>query len=90
MEAGKIVEFIDRQKITCAVVKEIKKQRLRLLTESNREVNLSMHRLSHKSDTRIDLSAGRNKAVDALKQIAEHRRSLTDQIAAKNRQYGPV
>jgi exoribonuclease-2 len=40
MEAGNIVEYIDRQKITCAVILEIKKQRLRLLTENNREINL--------------------------------------------------
>jgi exoribonuclease-2 len=32
MEEGNIVEFIDRQKILCAVVQEVKNQRLKLLT----------------------------------------------------------
>ena len=48
MEEGIIVEFIDRQKILCAVVQEVKNQRLKLLTENDREVNLSSNRLSHK------------------------------------------
>ena len=56
MDAGNVVEYIDRQKITCAVVLEIKKQRLRLLTENNREVNLSASRLLHRDNARLDLS----------------------------------
>ncbi|UCD81566.1 MAG: hypothetical protein JSW26_09135, partial [Desulfobacterales bacterium] len=48
MESGCIVEYIDHQRILCAVVLEVKNQRLRLLTENNREVNLSAGRLLHK------------------------------------------
>ncbi|MCK7513229.1 MAG: hypothetical protein MZV70_60510 [Desulfobacterales bacterium] len=35
MELGNIVEYIDRERILCAVVLEISNQRLRLLTENN-------------------------------------------------------
>lgn len=83
MEAGKIVEYIDRQKIICAVVLEVKKQRLRLLDQTNREVNLSASRLTHKSNTRLDLSIGRDKLVGALKEIANRRNALVDQIDIK-------
>jgi len=76
MESGNIVEFIDRQKIICAVVLEVKKQRLRLLTEANREVNLASSRLSHKCNVRLELSMGRDKIVDALKEIAKRRKAL--------------
>ena len=80
MELGSIVEYIDRQKILCAVVLEVKKKRLRLLTENNREVNLSAGRLSHQSDMRLDMSAGRDKVVDTLKGIAVRRNALIGNI----------
>ena len=83
MESGNVVEYIDRHKIICAVVLKVKKQRLRLLTETNREVNLSAGRLSHKCNMRLDLSTGRNKVVDALKEIANRREALTKHIDIK-------
>ena len=83
MELGNIVEYIDRQKIICAVVLEVKKQRLRLLTETNREVNLSEGRLAHKCNLRLELSMGRDRIVEALKEIASRRQALVDQIDIK-------
>jgi exoribonuclease-2 len=80
MEEGNIVEFIDRQKILCAVVQEVKNQRLKLLTENDREVNLSSNRLSHKSRMVLDLSLGRIKTIDALKGIAFRRKQLTRMV----------
>lgn len=80
MNAGNVVEFIDSQKIHCAVVMDIKKVRLRLLTEHNREVKLSAGRLSHVSNIHLDLGAGRDRTVAALKEIASRRRVLSSQI----------
>ncbi len=80
MNAGNVVEFIDSRKIICAVVMDIKKVRLRLLTEHNREVKLSVGRLSHISNTHLDLAAGRDKTVAALKEIAARRRDLSSHI----------
>ncbi len=83
MESGNIVEYIDRQKIVCAVVLEVKNQRLRLLTETNREVKLSEGRLSHISKTRIDPSIGRDRMVEAAKTAADRRRLFSEQIDIK-------
>ena len=83
MESGNIVEYIDRQKIICAVVQQVKKKRLRLLTENNREVNLSITRVSHQSGGHLDTGLSRDETATALKNIAEHRRRLTDQIDVK-------
>lgn len=83
MKSGNVVEFIDRQKIICAIVLEVKKQRLRLLTENDREVNLSARRLLHKCEMRLDLSMGRHKVVDALKEIVNRRKELTSHIDLK-------
>ncbi len=80
MEAGSIVEYIDRQQIMCAVVLEVKNKRLRLLTENNREVNLSSKRLLHTDKIRLDLTLGRDQMVEALKQVARKRRDLIKNI----------
>jgi exoribonuclease-2 len=83
MERGSIVEYIDRQKIICSVVLEVKNQRLRLLTETNREVNLSPRRLSHTCNMRLDPSMGRIKMVDSLKEISARRNALIGNIDIK-------
>jgi len=83
MVSGNVVEYIDQQKIFCAVVLEVKNQRLRLLTENNREINLSANRLSHKCTTQIDLSAGRNMMVKSLKEIAGLRKELINHVDIK-------
>jgi len=80
MESGSIVEYIDRQKVMCAVVLEVKNQRLRLLTENNREVNISPKRLLHRDKIRLDLTSGRDQMVDALKQVAHKRQELIKDI----------
>ena len=83
MESGSIVEYIDRQKILCAVILEVKNTRLRLLTENNREVNLSANRLLHKDKARLDLAMGRDNMVDALKGVANNRKELLSQVDIK-------
>ncbi len=83
MKIGNVVEFIDRQKIVCAVVVELKGDRLHLITEGNREINLSPKRLSHQSETVLDVSAGRDKLVDMLKDIVAHRNALMRQVDIK-------
>ncbi len=83
MEPGNIVEYIDSRKIICAVVMEIKKHRLRLLTETNREVNISIARLAYKSNTRLNISENRDKLVRALKEISAHRKTLAADIDIK-------
>jgi exoribonuclease-2 len=83
MESGSIVEYIDRQKIMCAVILEVKNTRLRLLTENNREVNLSANRLLHKDKAHLDLAMGRDKMVDALKGVANKRKELLSQVDIK-------
>jgi exoribonuclease-2 len=84
MESGSIVEYIDRQKIMCAVVLEVKNQRLRLLTENNREVKLSAGRLLHKDKARLNLAMGRDKMVGALREVASKRKALLTQVDIKD------
>ncbi len=76
MEPGMIVEYIDRQRIMCAMVLEVKNQRLRLLTENNREVKLGANRLLYLPEASLDLAAGRIAQTNVLKESAERRRQL--------------
>lgn len=80
MEPGQVVEYIDSQKIFCAVVLEAKNLRLRLLTENNREVKLSAGRLIHRSTARLDTGMGRDKLAMRLKEMAEERKQLSRTI----------
>jgi exoribonuclease-2 len=83
MEPGHVVEYIDSQKIICAVVLEVKNLRLRLLTEGNREVKLSAGRLTHHGRRTLDPGSGRDRMVMALKEISARRRALSSQIDVK-------
>jgi len=80
MESGEIVEYIDDEKIICALVMESGNQRLRLLTEHNREARIAAQRLSHRGGVRLDLSAGRNRLVDSLRERSSKRNALAEEI----------
>ncbi|MDY6824091.1 MAG: RNB domain-containing ribonuclease [Thermodesulfobacteriota bacterium] len=82
MEKGTIVEYIDNEKLICAVNTDTVMsgaKRLRLLTENSREVNLPARRISH-AGGRLDVSAGRQDLARGLKSVSEHRSALADQI----------
>jgi exoribonuclease-2 len=80
MEPGTVVEYIDRQRITCAVVLEVKDKRLRVLNENDREVSLSAGRVAHIGNCHVDLSRGRDRAVETLRDISRRREALIDQV----------
>jgi len=83
MKSGAVVEFIDRQKILCATVIDTKQQKVRLLTETNREVAITARRVLHESDIIIDLSEGRDNTVRVLRGIAKRRDELAGSIDIK-------
>jgi len=83
MKTGAVVEYIDRQKILCATILDIKQQKLRLLTETNREVAISACRLLHQSDRTIDISKSRDNTVHVLRDIAKSREALAGSIDIK-------
>jgi exoribonuclease-2 len=80
MESGEIVEYIDDEKIICALVMERGNQRLRLLTEHNREARIAAQRLTFRGSTRLDPSAGRNRLVASLREMSMKRNGLADEI----------
>jgi len=80
MESGSIVEYIDRKQIVCAVVLGNKNQKLRMLTEHNREVSHAEKRLAHVSSERLDPGIGRDALLKCLQNTVARRRQLQKQI----------
>ena len=80
MELGSIVEYIDRKQIVCAVVLGNKTQKLRMLTEHNREVSHAEKRLAHVSSERLDPGIGRDALIKCLQNTVARRRQLQKQI----------
>lgn len=83
MKSGDIVEYIENQKVICALILDVKDKRLRLLNENNREVNLSINRLSHLSQSDLKPALNRHQLVESLKEMSLRRKSLIDQIDIK-------
>ena len=83
MIKGNIVEYIDQQKIICAVILQEQKDKLKLLSENNREINFSKNRLSHISPVCLDTSLSRDLIVSQLKQLSQSRKKLSETINIK-------
>ncbi|UCD87935.1 MAG: RNB domain-containing ribonuclease [Desulfobacterales bacterium] len=80
MEPGTIVEYIDRKQIVCAVVLGRKNQKLRMLTEHNREISHAEKRLAHVTRERLNPDKGRDALVSRLQDTVAIRRQLQKQI----------
>lgn len=80
LEPGTIVEYIDQQRILCAVVLELNDQRVRLLNEDGQEANQKINRLSHISGSRLKIGNGRDRLVESLKQTSVVRKTLSKTI----------
>ncbi len=80
IEPGTIVEYIDHQKMLCAVVLELNEHRVKLLNENGEEAQQKIGRLSHISKTRLKIGNGREKLVASLKQTSASRQALSRTI----------
>ncbi|MFP4226742.1 MAG: ribonuclease catalytic domain-containing protein [Desulfobacterales bacterium] len=80
MEPGIIVEYIEQQRILCAVVLNGQSERVRLLNENGGEVNQKVSRLSHASETRINVNRGRDRIIEFLKETSARREAIRSHI----------
>jgi len=83
MIKGNIVEYIDQQKIICAVILQVQKDKLKLLNENNREISFSKNRLSHISPVCLDISISRDFIASQLKKLSLNRKTLSETINIK-------
>ncbi|MEJ5300829.1 MAG: ribonuclease R family protein [Thermodesulforhabdaceae bacterium] len=77
---GTVVEFFNEKNICTGVVLGTKGQRLFVLSEQNREMNISQNRIMETIGPVLDAKEDRDKLVTRLKEISEKRRELAHQI----------
>ncbi len=80
MPAGTVVEFFESKDILLGVCLAVKDQRLSILTETNREMNLSRRRVLFASPGALDPSASRDDLVRLLLGIRKRREDLAGTV----------
>jgi exoribonuclease II len=78
---GTVLEFFDDKKMVCGVCLDCKDQRLAVLSEQNREINLSRGRVLHFGLQNLSLGLNRDDLVQRLATITAQRRALMGQVA---------
>jgi exoribonuclease-2 len=83
MSQGKIIEYIDQGKITCAICLQDKGNKLHLLTPLNRQVNITPKRAIFISSANIDPLGPRDELLNKLRKVEILRDSLKKEIDVK-------
>ncbi|MHC1729840.1 MAG: ribonuclease catalytic domain-containing protein [Syntrophobacteraceae bacterium] len=77
---GAVLEFYESKEILCGVVLAVKDSRFNVLTERNREVNVTLSRIIHCGKSLLNLKVGRDELLKRLAEVSETRRRLMEQI----------
>jgi exoribonuclease-2 len=80
---GALLEFFESKKLLCGVCMEVKSSRALVLTEQDRQANVSIKRILHVDNTLLDITQSRLQLVTILRETADRRRSLMDRIAVE-------
>ena len=77
---GRIVEYLENGKFICALVFEDNGNRLRLLNQNSRELNLPQNRVVHLNKERIPAKLSREDIISTLQETAKKREELAQSI----------
>ena len=83
IKPGTKIEFFESKRLLCAVCLEVKNSRLLVLTEQDREANVSLKRILHIDDELLDTSQSRIQLVAILQEAAVRRQNLTGRISVE-------
>jgi exoribonuclease-2 len=73
MEPGYLVEFFEQKRILCALVLELKGERLHVLTQTNREMTVARKRVLHACPGPSPAQMSRRQLLDLLEETARRR-----------------
>ncbi|MFZ5448463.1 MAG: ribonuclease catalytic domain-containing protein [Thermodesulfobacteriota bacterium] len=76
MEPGDIVEFFEEKRIFCAVVLDLKGERLQVLTQTSREMTLAPKRILHAGPRLAIAALSRQELLNRLEDIVKTREAL--------------
>ncbi|MCI5220462.1 MAG: ribonuclease R, partial [Candidatus Electrothrix sp. LOE2] len=77
---GTIIEYLDSGRFVCGLVLQESNNRLRLLNQNGREMNLPASRVVTTSKTKHQIDGSREDRIALLKEMAEIRADLTDAV----------
>jgi exoribonuclease-2 len=77
---GTVLEFFESKEILCGVVLAVKDSRFNVLSERNREVNVTRSRAIHHGRLLLDLSRSRDELLKRLASISQVRKDLMRQV----------
>jgi exoribonuclease II len=80
MEPGDIVEFFEEKRIFCAVVLDLKGERLQVLSQSSRELTLAPKRVLHAGPRLAIATLSRQELLNRLEDTARTREALKADI----------
>lgn len=80
MENYQVIEFFEERKILCAFVIDDRGERLHVITEQNREVNLARKRVVHAMPWPAGGKLSRQELVEQLKAISQRREALKQEL----------
>jgi exoribonuclease-2 len=83
IKPGAKIEFFESKRLLCAVCLEVKNSRLLVLTEQDREANVSVKRILHIDDGLLDMSQSRIQLVAILQEAATRRQNLMGRISVE-------
>ena len=73
---GDVFEFYESREILCGVVLAVKDGRLNAISESNREVALTLSRIVYRGKTHLNPAMGRDELTQKLRAISENRGNI--------------
>ena len=80
MEPGSVVEYIEDRVYKVAVCVVDRGNRVQVLNESGREVNLGLARVLYSGGRRLNLKEPRHKIEESLRGISAHRKEIQSKI----------
>ncbi|KPK34286.1 MAG: hypothetical protein AMK70_07885 [Nitrospira bacterium SG8_35_1] len=78
---GRIVEYLENGKFICAFVFEDSGNRIRLLNQNSREINLPQNRVVHCTSKKLSPPPSREEILTLLQKTAEKRTGLAETIS---------
>ncbi|MEM5787012.1 MAG: RNB domain-containing ribonuclease [Syntrophobacteraceae bacterium] len=80
VSTGTVLEFFESKEILCGVVLAVKDGRFHVLSERNREINLTRSRTTYQGHAVLDIGRSRDDLVKELAAISGVRKRIAEQI----------
>jgi len=76
----RIIEYLENGKFICAFVFDDNGNRLRLLNQNSRELNLPLNRIVHFTKEKISAKKSREEIISSLQETSKQREGLAQTI----------